>query len=95
MADPLYHWAGGGEGLDYNHSVYGARRELFEYLAPGDKASIAGINKIYGDGHAEWKDRRKFQGPEADPALEDISSFTGRRVRGQLSGWGASAANYY
>jgi len=92
MADALYNWAG---ELDYNHSVSGGKQEIFEYVALGDKPNIAGINKVYGDGHAEWKDRRKFQGPEADPTLEDISSFTGRRVRGQPSGWGASAVNYY
>lgn len=92
MADTIYNWSG---ELDFNHSVYGAKREIFEYVDFGDQPSIAGINKIYGDGHAEWKDRREFQGPEADPTLEDISSFTGRRVRGQLFGWGASAVNYY
>ena len=93
MADAIYYWI--DEGLDYNHSVQGAKQELFEILVPGDEPNIAGINKIYGDGHAEWKDRRKFQGPDADPTLVDISDFTGRRVRGQLSGWGTGAANYY
>jgi hypothetical protein len=92
MADALYNWDG---EVDYNHSIYGTRQELFEYVNMGDEPNIAGINKVYGDGHAVWKDRRDFQGRDANPSLVDISSFTGRRVMGQLSGWGFNAVNYY
>ena len=92
MADALYNWDG---EVDYNHSIYGTRQELFEYVNMGDEPNIAGINKVYGDGHAVWKDRRAFQGRDANPSLVDISSFTGRRVMGQLSGWGFNAVNYY
>ena len=92
MADALYNWEG---ELDYNHRTKEARYDLWEIVDAGDEPGIAGINKLWGDGSVKWKGRNEYQKPNANPSLVDISSFTGRRVRGMLGGWGAAAVNYY
>ena len=92
MADALYNWE---NFLDYNHRIKEAKHDMWEIVSVGDEPGIAGINKLWGDGSVKWKSRSEFQGPYANPSLVDISSFTGKRVRGMLSGWGARAVNYY
>ncbi len=77
MADVLYRWI--GEGLDYNHSITKKTQE--EMLISGVEPGLAGINKMYGDGSAIWKDRRDFRGPDANPTLLDISKGTNVQVR--------------
>jgi len=94
MADALYNYH---NILDYNHRIKEAKHDIWEFINVGDEPGIAGINKLWGDGSVKWKGRNKFQGPNADPSLVDISNFTGRRVRGMLdtSSWGYKALNYY
>lgn len=93
MSDALYNWAG---GVDYNHSIAPTKFIMFEgILNIGDHADISGMNKLFGDGHAVWKDRRDFLGLDAEPHLSDISypSGSGRRVKGQIPT--SLANNYY
>jgi prepilin-type N-terminal cleavage/methylation domain-containing protein len=59
-----------GNALIYNHGIYGYSDEYkvkdFEELQTtrgrgGDGLpSVSGINKAFGDGHVEWKERREF-----------------------------------
>jgi prepilin-type N-terminal cleavage/methylation domain-containing protein len=92
MTDALYNWSG---YLDYNHRAKESKYDIWEMVNIGDEAGISGINKLWGDGSVKWKGRNEFQGPYANPSLVDITSYTGKRVRGQLSGWGTVAVNYY
>ena len=94
MTDIQYWYVSADEGLDYNHSI-NAKKTQEERMTGGVQPGIAGINKLYGDGSASWKDRREYEGPDADPSLLDISSATGRRVRGGESGAAYNACNWY
>lgn len=87
MSDSLYAWQ---IWLDHNHSEDNKRGQI-ETTSPGVEPRVAGINKLMGDGSAHWKDRRDFQGPNADPTLLDIPTRTGRRV----SSIGNQAVNWY
>ena len=73
MTDALYWWVSSEEGLDYNHSIGGGKRGQEEMMVAGQEPDVAGINKLFGDGSAIWKDRRQFRNPDADPTLLDIS----------------------
>jgi len=92
MSDSIYNWS--NWGVDYNHSVSGKRSQV-EWTQPGDEPGISGLNKLFGDGSAIWKDRRDFQRSVSNPILSDISSGTGRQVKGGTSGYAAAAHNYY
>ena len=100
MADGIYNWHG---ILIYNHGINGASDDD-RTKAPDGKhgadfgivprakdglPSIAGINKLYGDGCAEWKDRRDYH-------LKGMifSSFNGRERR-VLSTEPTVTANFY
>lgn len=68
FADTFFNWQQ-GSALIYNHGIYGYsdedRDEFTESLDEGGRAgdglpSVSGINKAFGDGHVEWKDRSDF-----------------------------------
>ena len=90
MTDALYRWV--GEGLDYNHSF--GKRKQEEIMVAGVEPAVAGINKMYGDGSAIWKDRREFQGPDADSTLLDMSSNPPSGNK-RVSSIGNQAINWY
>lgn len=81
MTDSLYWWVSGTEGLDYNHTIAGGKKTQEEMMVSGVEPGVAGINKMYGDGSVYWKDRREFQGPDADPTLFDISDGINPQVK--------------
>jgi len=58
MADYTFRWSGNGSWR-YNHGLRGASEGTYGFVDFGPP-SISGINKLYGDGHVEWKDRSKF-----------------------------------
>ena len=87
MSDSLYAWI---SWLDHNHST-DSKRSQVETMIDGEEPSVAGINKLMGDGSAYWKDRREFQGRDADPILLDLPAHLGRRV----SSIGNAAVNWY
>jgi hypothetical protein len=87
MTDSLYAWQ---IWLDHNHSEV-AKRSQVETMIAGEEPDVAGINKLMGDGSAYWKDRREFQGPDADPILLDLPAHMGRRV----SSISNQATNWY
>ncbi len=76
MSDSLYAWQ---IWLDHNHSE-DVKKDQIEWMTTGVEPRIAGINKLMGDGSAYWKDRREFQGPDANPKLLDLPALRGRRV---------------
>ena len=51
MSDSLFNWP--GNIWIYNHGKYGAK----DY---SDPANFAGMNKLFGDGSARWKDNSDF-----------------------------------
>lgn len=68
FADAFYNW-NNGSALIYNHGIYGYSDEdrvrSVERLPDGGRGgdglpSVSGINKAFGDGHVEWKDRKDF-----------------------------------
>lgn len=87
MTDTLYAWQ---IWLDYNHSIRD-KRDQIEVMTFGVEPDVAGINKLFGDGHVIWKDRSEYQGPGADPTLIDLTNGQGRRV----SSISNQAVNWY
>ena len=71
MADSLFYWSDGDFWI-YNHGKFGASDHdgTRSYAQPVEV--VTGINKIFGDGHAEWKGDSDF-----DPDLRS-------RTEGQL-----------
>lgn len=68
MADPFYNWSN-GTALIYNHGLFGysdddATQGIESLISGGWNGdglpSITGLNRVFGDGHAEWKDRQDF-----------------------------------
>jgi prepilin-type N-terminal cleavage/methylation domain-containing protein len=68
FADAFYNW-NNGAALIYNHGIYGYsdedRSKYVESLLDGGRGgdglpSVSGLNKAFGDGHVEWKDRSQF-----------------------------------
>ena len=68
FADAFYNWQN-GTALIYNHGVHGYSDEdrvtSVESLTNGGRSgdglpSVSGLNKAFGDGHVEWKDRKDF-----------------------------------
>jgi prepilin-type N-terminal cleavage/methylation domain-containing protein len=68
FADAFYNW-NSGVALIYNHGIYGYsdedRDDFVESLSDGGRGgdglpSVSGLNKAFGDGHVEWKDRKDF-----------------------------------
>ena len=89
MTDALYWWVSTTEGLDYNHTVAGAKKSQEERMVGGKEPAVAGINKLMGDGSAYWKDRREFQSRDAVPTLLDISDGINPQVQslGAANNW--------
>ena len=98
MADGIYNWMG---ILIYNHGVFGASDDDRNKVADGTGSypgvsprasdglpSISGINKLFGDGSAVWKDRRDFD----LTGLVDPFNGHERRVLGNPAG---SVSNFY
>ena len=78
MADYVFS-LGGGSSWRYNHGLRGPSEGTFGWLDFGPP-SLAGINKLYGDGRVEWKDRRQF-----NPAAMDRLPASQPSVRGNGS----------
>jgi len=84
FADILYNWM---RLMVYNHGKFGYSfeddlyAEKLENMNKGGRGedglpSITGINKVYGDGHAEWKKRGEFDLQQlGDPSLETTQHY--------------------
>ena len=69
FADSFYNWQN-GTALIYNHGIYGysdedTDRSTESLVLDGGRSgdglpSVSGLNKAFGDGHVEWKDRNDF-----------------------------------
>jgi hypothetical protein len=60
MADSLFYWSPTDFWI-YNHGKFGASDHdgIRSYAQP--ITVVTGINKLFGDGHAEWKNDSEFQ----------------------------------
>ena len=65
MADQIYYWGLLEWPCLYNHGIrgYSWDGDISDYMqlcANEGPPNITGINRLYGDGHVVWKDRREF-----------------------------------
>ena len=83
MADTIYNWYG---TMVYNHGLYGSSDDgpvnWWEFVPPGWSGdglpSITGINRLFGDGHTEWKDRTIFDlYGVSNPGIDDTPHVRG------------------
>lgn len=66
MADQIYYYGPYLGIIQYNHGINGyswdngGLNDQIQLCETDGPPKITGINKLYGDGHTEWKDRQQF-----------------------------------
>ena len=104
LADKFYNWSN-GTALIYNHGIYGYsdedRVKLVENLINGGRGgdglpSVSSINRAFGDGHVEYKERREFnktiEGTILNTPMKGTDSSPYRQPH--VAGWSGDA-NFY
>jgi prepilin-type N-terminal cleavage/methylation domain-containing protein len=77
MADLIYRWNGGGGPWSYNHGQFGpSYHQPFGFQDAGPPR-ILGANKLFGDGHVDWKDRSRFDPVGMDQLSGAVPRTTG------------------
>ena len=98
FADTFYNW-NSGAALIYNHGIYGYsdedRDRLTESLIDGGRGgdglpSVSGLNKAFGDGHVEWKDRKDFNESGLGVMVGTSTPYAEPHVKGWMGD-----ANFY
>jgi prepilin-type N-terminal cleavage/methylation domain-containing protein len=82
MADTIYRFGAGGAdsgGWWFNHGKHGpsVHSRLFGPVYKGIPP-ITGINRLFGDGHVDWKDGRQFDTKAMEACTSDRMAGAGR-----------------
>lgn len=80
MADSVFYWSP-SDFWTYNHGKYGASDHDLNQTFGQPIDAMTGINKLFGDGHTEWKNESEF-----DPQLLTIPQAAQPRIN---NGFGA------
>jgi hypothetical protein len=81
MADSLFYWSGSDFWI-YNHGKFGASDHNLAQTFAQPIEVMTGINKLYGDGHVDWKTKSEF-----DPALFTNPTVAGPRINNGYGGY--------